>query len=499
MEKLRDNSSFWSELVISISEEDYGYRKPIKTLKLLQEINLKYIVLLDDQQKIYNSLEDEFLLFNALHYKKEKGLENLPLLEINELKGVFSWALFCIKNFKGTTLDEKRQILLILYIFSCLDKNIWIYIPIEYLKNTILQEFLATNFISFKFQYLEKDKDPIWEREAVSQYIHAVKTKDWIILANKWHIFGHNWRLQANFLQKQILLYFFKSSWDLFIRKLNYYNEFILLMLLFRDHTFTLKQRLALAYKIDNELVCFALLFSLELNNANYKELSGGEAKTFSKILKKFFDKEPDLLDVWLKIFNKYLIRFPIFAKGFGIYLAHYADSKALDSYLNSVEVCPLINNPNHLSGDKEREIQIQTVVFKAFEAESVDVDQTNFFWEKCYLKWNDWQFLNPKYLFNVIHSSFDYAVIKYLIAEKKNEDLLLEIDLIFKSVERALSHNWFASYSKYVTFINQKKSRLQIYCHVNNVLNGIEQSILIPIDRIYSFTEITDVRTLTQ
>lgn len=494
MEKLRDhNHNFWSELFISITNDEYSHKVPIKIMKVLQEIDLKDFNSLENRRKIYDSLENEFIIFNILHYKKEQGLENLSLLEIDELKELLAWALFYLKNYQESTLDKERQILLILFIFSFLDKNLWMYIPREHLKNTALQEFLVRLFISFKFQYLESDQDSIWESEAIREYLHALKVRNWIILAKKWHIFGNNWRLDGNLFQKQILLYFFKSPCNFFVEQLNGYDEFILLMLLFRDHTFTLEQRFRLAYETDNELVCFALLFSLELNNLNYKELSDFEARIFSKSLKKVFDRKSALLDIWLKIFNEHLIRFPIFAKGFGIYLAKYANKSTLDSYLNSVEIYQVVNDELNASyGNQVR--NIQTVVFKEFEKECKDIGKVNSFWRKCYLKWDSWSFSGQEYLFHITHSSFDYAVIKHLI-NKKAENIRLNVDQIFERVELSISDNWFLSESEYCTFINQNKSRMQVFCHANNILDGTEKLILVPIERVYSFTEITDIR----
>lgn len=469
MEELEQNKIFLSALItdsiVTISPIE-PYRALNVIMSIPEEIPFKFSR--DELSEIYENLILDYPVLENFYYKKFRGLEySLTKDERNALKGLLQWIIQELHVWDEAEDNNAKCLALIFIISNILIENLWDLKPFSVINNSKINTFLEVRFNKFQTNIVipQQQQVPIWEKEAVQQYMEAIKKKDWQHLANNWHIWRNSPKLdQANTFQYQIFLFLLNYSPEKLISSTELYEDFISFMLICREHSFSLLQRFQLALNTKNELFRFALLFSLELNNNKYHDLTNAEADYFARIFQKI-GINTDQLRHWLMIFNCYPVRFPIFAEGFGVYLAKYASEMEIDLYLESIKV-EAINLKNGYFDTRE----ILGKTFQKFAAVA-ECDVRKLFWNKCYCKWLAWDFgrAESHYHLSEVHlSNIDFGLVGYFI-ECKDDSCREEIvQGILKGIDSIFTGSWYVSQSNISTEFYNLLSKLQPVCYAD-------------------------------
>lgn len=261
--------------------------------------------------------------------------------------------------------------------------------------------------------------------------------------------------------------------------------KILLVLCSFVEHSFSLLQRFQLALDTTNELFRFILLFSLELNNNKYHSLTGEEAECFAQIFQKV-GSNINQLRHWLIIFNRYPVRFPILAEGFGVYIAKYASESDMDLYLESIKVEAI--NTQHGYYDTRQ------ILGKTFHklAEVAEGNVRKLFWSKCYCKWLAYNFGNveEQYHLSAVHlSNIDYALVGYFIECTEHTDREEIVQSILKDIDSIFTKNWYVSQSSMTTELYNLLSKLQPICYASEVGKEALASWLMKPERFYFST----------
>lgn len=471
MEELEQNKIFLRDLIT----DGIGMISPIEPCRALkvimsipEEIPFKFSR--DERYEIYRNLIQDYPVLENFYDKKFRGLkDSLTKDEQNTLEGILKWLTQELRVWDETEDKNAKRLALIFIISNILIENLWELIPFSVINNPKINNFLEGRFDRFQRHIVipQQQQVPIWEKEAAQQYIEAIKERDWQHLANNWHIWGNSPRLeQANTFQYQIFLFLLNYSLEKLISATERYEDFISLMLICREHSFSLLQRFQLALESTNELFRFALLFSLELNNNKYHDLTDEEADCFAQTLQKIGNNS-DQLRHWLMIFNCYPVRFPILAEGFGVYVAKYASEADMDLYLETIKVEAI--KPEHGYRDTRQ------ILGKTFQkiAEFAECDVRKLFWSKCFCKWLAWNFgqAEEHYHLSTVHlSNIDYALVGYFIECQEPGDRAEIVQNILKDIDSIFTKNWYGSQSDITTEFYNLLSKLQPVCYASEI-----------------------------
>lgn len=488
MEMLEENKLFFKTLINDL--ENVHPIEPHIALKIImaisEDIPFKYTY--NERREIYTGILQDYPFLENFYDKKYRGLKNsLTQDDQSTLKGILKWLIQELKSWEESIVSIKL-LSLIFMVSGIVAENLWELVPLKLINNSRLNDFLAGRFGSFQctIMFPQQQHVPIWEKEAVPLYMAAIAERNWLHLANNWHLWGNSPKFSgANSFQYQIFLYLINYSQENLLLAIEKYEDFISLMLICREHSFSILQRFQLALDTTHELFRFSLLFSLELNNSPYEKLTDKEANLFARILQKI-SCNINQLSLWLIIFNRFLVRFQILAEGFGVYLAKYASERELDLYLESISLDAI----NHQNGYYNTRHLLSTT-FQKF-AELAEFDIRKLFWEKCYRKWLIWNFgqAEEHYYLNSIHlTNIDYALVGYFIEcqdqsgrEKIIQNILSHIDSIF-------TKNWYASESDIKTEFYNLLSKLQTVSHSVQIIKDTQKSWIMPPDRAYYST----------
>jgi len=469
MEELEQNKIFLRDLIadgiVTISPIE-----PCRALEVImsipEEIPFKFSK--DERYEIYRNLIQDYPVLENFYDKKFRGLkDSLTEDEQNTLEGLLKWLIQQLCVWDETEDQNAKRLALIFIISNILIENLWELIPFNVINNTKINDFLVGRFDRFQcnIEIPQQQKVPIWEKEAAQQYMEAIRKRDRQHLANNWYIWGNSPGLdQANTFQYQVFLFLLNYSPEKLISAAERYEDFISLMLICKEHSFSLLQRFQLALDTTNELFRFILLFSLELNNNEYHGLTDAEADCFARIFQKI-GSNIDQLMLWLMLFNRYPVRFPIFAEGFGVYAAKYASEMEIDLYLESIKV-EAINLKNGYFDTRE----ILGKTFQKFAAVA-ECDVRKLFWNKCYCKWLAWDFgrAESHYHLSEVHlSNIDFGLVGYFI-ECKDDSCREEIvQGILKGIDSIFTGSWYVSQSNISTEFYNLLSKLQPVCYAD-------------------------------
>lgn len=494
MEELEQNKIFLSTLItdsiVTISPIE-PYRALNVIMSIPEEIPFKFSR--DELSEIYENLILDYPVLENFYYKKFRGLEySLTEDERNALKALLQWIIQELHVWDEAEDNNAKRLALIFIISKILIENLWGLKPFSIIKNSKINTFLEGRFNKFQTNIVipQQQQVPIWEKESVQQYMEAIKEKDWQHLANNWYIWRNSPKLdQANTFQYQIFLFLLNYSPEKLTNTTELYEDFISLMLICREHSFSLLQRFQVALDTTNELFRFALLFSLELNNNKYHDLTDAEADCFARIFQKI-GINTDQLRHWLMIFNCYPVRFPIFAEGFGVYLAKYASEADTDLYLESIKF-EAINSQHGYQNTR----QILGKTFQKFAAVA-ESDVRKLFWNKCYCKYLAWNFgyAEDHYYLNAVHlSNIDYALVGYFFECKEQNDREEVIRTILKDIDSIFTKDWHISQSSMTTDLYNLLSKLQPVCYAGEVNKDVLISWLMKPEKIY-YSSIFDI-----
>lgn len=490
MEELEQNKIFLSALmtdsIVTISPIE-PYRALNVIMSIPEEIPFKFSR--DERYEIYRNLIQDYPVLENFYDKKFRGLNSsLTQDERNSLKGLLQWIIQELRVWDEAEDNNAKCLALIFIISNILLENLWELFPFRVINNTRISTFLEGRFNKFQTNIVipQQQHVPIWEKEAAQQYMQAIKERDWQHLASNWYIWGCSPKLeQANTFQYQIFLFLLNYSPEKLINATELYEDFISLMLICKEHSFSLLQRFQLALDTTNELFRFILLFSLELNNNKYHSLTGEEAECFAQIFQKV-GSNINQLRHWLIIFNRYPVRFPILAEGFGVYIAKYASESDMDLYLESIKVEAI--NTQHGYYDTRQ------ILGKTFHklAEVAEGNVRKLFWSKCYCKWLAYNFGNVEeqyHLSAVNLSNIDYALVGYFIECTEHTDREEIVQSILKDIDSIFTKNWYVSQSSMTTELYNLLSKLQPICYASEVGKEALASWLMKPERFYFST----------
>lgn len=487
MEELEQNKIFFRALITE-SIVTINPIEPHRALKMIMSIpeDIPFKFSRDERNEIYKHLIQDYPVLENFYDKKFRGLkDSLTQNERNALKGILQWIIQELCVWDEAEDNNAKCLALIFIISNILIENLWELIPFTVINNPKINTFLEGRFNKFQTNIVipQQQQVPIWEKEAAQQYMEAIKEKDWQHLANNWHIWRNSPKLdQANTFQYQMFLFLLNYSPEQLISSTELYEDFIGFMLICREHNFSLLQRFQLALNTTNELFRFVLLFSLELNNNKYHDLMDSEADCFALIFQKI-GSNIDQLRHWLMIFNRYPVRFPIFAEGFGVYLSKYASETEIDLYLESIKV-EAINLQNGYYDTRE----ILGMTFQKFAAVA-ECDVRKLIWNKCYCKWLAWNFgqAEEHYHLNEVHlSNIDYALVGYFVECKEPGDREEIVRSILKNIDSIFTKDWYASQSVVMTELYNLLSKLQPICYASEVDKDVLISWLMKPEKIY-------------
>jgi hypothetical protein len=421
---------------------------------------------MDQCNEIFEALR---IQFGFLDFISETN-QHLSTEENNKLVALLRWLIREFQDWQkeGDNSYHKLTALFVVSQYYCdLDNTFWSQFPAE-LENNLrlinaLEELIGKYSINFTAR--SSETVPIWEKEAVDKFQQANSQGDWLCLADMWQQFEDV--VVPSIFCEQTIQCQYQFGFDSLIKASSGIQHIVTAVQITK--TLTIIQRLKLALASDNPYIQFASVYQTVSHRYEKKHLTNEEQQLLTQLLVKIA-KDESLWVQWMKVFNRYPLRYPEMQVPLGQALA-IAPYPAIKEYVNAIGISTISHNSRlHVSE-----------CLRSFRSIS-ELERQNYLWELAYHRWSEWQFEEAdldKCLFEVAFSELDYAVVGYIVncmTESERDEV---INAIYDKLD-GLQNIWFTSHTDYQTEFNRLLSRLQPYLYARSMNNTSEDWLLI-------------------
>jgi len=372
------------------------------------------------------------------------------------------WLLRELRTWKRSDdAGHRKLIALLMVVQAAAPANIlWPLLPEDIGKNS---EFIAALEAAVRsstvvFSARGQRPAPIWEQEAVSALSKADLEEDWAEIERLWPQFA-----------AAVVPDTFLATAANGLARFGFYRLVAACCVLKQTpaammlaNALPLEVRLRVAAASRNPHVQFCFVLSSMFECPRTERLPQAAQLALTEIL--CLVGADDLRwQSWMKVFNRYPVRYPAFHAPLGRALANLDDA-ALRTYVNAIE----------LSAGQAASRTLVAECLAAFRANS-PLDQRQKLWGLAHQCWKDWNFEAgeaDRSLFHVGWSELDYAIVGFTIecmSEPQREAM------IAKTIAKlsAVPNEWHASKADMLSSWYRVLSELQPYVHARRVVSA--------------------------
>jgi hypothetical protein len=351
---------------------------------------------------------------------------------------------------------ERFTALLVAMRYCDLDDNLWVALPAN---PAPCQEFLVmleqiVTRATFAVARRGWQSVPIWEEEVVKRLQEAELEQDWLKISELWPSF------QAaqfpNLVLEQAVRCLNRFSFEQLVRATQGINQFAIAVQV--ADSLSVHNLLALGHASDNHFIQFACVF--QFHQSRTTRLDGPEQSLLAQLFLKVTQDSPRWKK-WMKVFNRYPLRYPEIQSALGIALAQAPDT-AVRAYVEGIRLNALPNNQSR---------GCVAECLTAFRRASTR-ERCRTLWSLAFQRWSEWGFgarNEDDHLFEVSTSELDYGVVAYVIECMSEKDRSAASAGILGKL-RAHDTTWHASLTGCITEWNRLLSEFQPYAHADRI-----------------------------
>ena len=410
-------------------------------LKRLQEAAQK------DFATIYNH-DSSCFISNKVYHKKW----------VDQL----AWLFQAMESFNSTCSSMPNKLFAILLTANAFRKIglTWDTIPKNYFTRNFIHH-IAKLLACIQYTFDSNGQEvPIWEREAVDDFMKADADCNWEAIESSWNIITPV--IIPNRLFDEIVgclnaTEFGQKSLAVELDKIN-----IILAIVEASNAMNNYQIATVATLCTSNRARFALIKSLVYNQPNNepfkKDITDKLASIFRSIQTDHYEWEK-----WMQALNKYPVRTALLQPAFGKSLVN-STKEAKSAYLNAIEL--------NTSDDECREAV--SICFETFK-QKAELFERQMMWQLSYMRWKAWNFdltNKEKILTTSAVCSLDYAVIGYYV-ENLSEDELYQAQQSAAVTSSTFQNRWYKDHQTYNTAWLCALSKWQIIVYANRVRKG--------------------------
>ncbi len=374
--------------------------------------------------------------------------------------GLMRWFFQAISEWRKDSDPNFHNLTAIFAIAAFCDDGtgFWDELPDDLSSNTGLLEALAELLSAFDFEFVAQYsmKEPIWEREITEQLAVAEENKDLWGFSNLWPRFEHS--VIPHAFQIQFVRCLRRFDFGILAQSAETITKTSNAMMVARALAPT--ESFRLASTVRNTRVRFACVYQTLLASPRRPELDEQAELELSLLLVKVAEEMPHWAE-WMKIFNRYPLRYPMLQRALGHALSKVSN-EALQVYIESISL-------NTSPGASREAI---TNCLRTFQ-ESASEETRQALWAYAYRKWTAWRFneADPeRYLSQITGSEIDYAVVGYLAECSSGEERIEKQAELLQQLF-CLENHWHDSQTTCKTRWYSLLSELQLYAHADKVI----------------------------
>lgn len=409
----------------------------------------------DSKNRILGALQQRYGFIHRRHFIEDRLTED----QHSQWVGLMRWFFQALLEWRIDSDPGFRKLTTIFAVaaFCDDDKGFWDQLPNELSSNSDLFETLAKLLSAFDFEFVAQYsmKEPIWEREIIEQLAVAEKNNDLWAFSNLWPRFKHS--VIPHAFQTQFVRCLRRFDFGILTQSAEEITKISNAMMVATALAPT--ENFRLASTVRNARVRFACVYQTLHSSPRRPELDEQAELELSLLLVKVAEEVSQWAE-WMRIFNRYPLRYPTLQRALGHALTKVSND-ALQVYVNSV--------PLNISQGASREAV--TNCLRAFQ-ESASEETRQVLWAYAYRKWTAWRFneADPeRYLSRITGSEIDYAVVGYLAECSGEERVEKQAELIQQLF--CLDNHWHDSKTTCMTRWYSLLSELQLYAHADKVV----------------------------
>ncbi|EMD1173819.1 hypothetical protein VP758_000302 [Vibrio harveyi] len=374
---------------------------------------------LNSEHKIILSRHLRWIIDSVKKWEKEKGMNHFSV--ICQMIRIFNWETFFWEKLKEYELANKE----------------W---------NDKCKEVIGS--ITAKVQPSTFDRNPISFESENQAFQFADKNQDWEQVALFLQSEGQSFYPP---IVKESLRYLYFTQFDELLEIFEGVDSSILAVV-YADCLSSF-ERLVIAERTRNSYVRFIF---------THQALKQGVDQKCEKLLLKILITVSEIKcewAKWLKVFNRYPVRFPNLQSIFGKVISG-GNKSAIKEYIHSLN---LVVHPHN-----ERELVFNCL--SAFER-LASKESRVYAWQTAYERWVDWNFgsSSSESLMEVTQSALDFALVGFFI-EVQPERMDDVTEKISKELN-AIQDEWHISSVSLITEKNRLLSHFQPILHAKAVL----------------------------
>lgn len=410
----------------------------------------------NNENRIFDALQHHYGFIHHRHFIKGR----LTSDQHSSWVGLMRWFFQAILEWRKDSDPNFHNLTAIFAIATFCDDGtgFWDQLPDELSSNTGLLETLAELLSAFDFEFVARYsmREPIWEREIIEQLAVAEENEDLWAFSALWSRFEHS-----------VIPHAFQTQFARCLRRFNFgmlaqategitktSNAMLVAAALAPTDSFRL------ASTVRNARVKFACIYQPLRYSPRRAELDEQAEFHLSLLLVKVAEEMPQWAE-WMRIFNRYPLRYPTLQRALGHALTKVSND-ALQVYVNSI--------PLNISQGASREAV--TNCLRAFQG-SASAETRQVLWAYAYRRWTAWRFneADPeRYLSRITGSEIDYAVVGYLAECSSGEERVEKQAELIQQLF-CLDNHWHDSKTTCMTRWYSLLSELQLYAHADKVV----------------------------
>lgn len=418
----------------------------------------------DPIQAIYD--HDRSLVLNEALRKQFGLLVSLaaggkpPIVaDVTRWAALVRWLIRELREWRSD-LDPKRyKLAILLFTTACcdLDNYLWAALPDGIESNSdllsVLEKYIATAKAGFSGRGMQLE--PIWEKEVVERFMQADATGNWETIGEMWHYVRD--AILPNLFCMQVSRCLYRYGSTRLISAVACVKQITFAVQVLRS--LPVGGQLAVGCDSDNPYVEFACALEAFTHWRKSQRPNEAMQELLNRLLLKVAADQPRWQQ-WMKVFNRYPVRYPAIQVSLGQALA-VMPAAAVETYIDTIDLT--------VSPDDGRELVAECL--RTFRTVA-NTDRAKFVWTRAYGRWSVWQFGvegDGKHLTKISFSELDYAVVGYVVECMKDAERDTIRSDLFSRIS-TLTDEWHASIVDCFAVWYRLLSQFQPYSHGETV-----------------------------
>jgi len=400
---------------------------------------------------LHGALSKQFGLLVSL----AAGGKPTAVADITRWAALVRWLLRELREWRPNSDPKRHKLAALMFTAACcdLDNQLWSSLPDGIERNSdllsVLEKFIATATGSFSSRGMQLE--PIWEKEVIERFKQADAAGNWETIGEMWHYVRDV--LQPNLFCMQVTRCLYRYDPGRLIGALVGVKQITVAAQVLR--VLPVEGQLAAGCKTANPYVEFACALETFTHWRKKQRPDEAAQQLLTRLLLKVAADQPRWRQ-WMKVFNRYPVRYPAIQVALGQALA-VMPVPAVEAYVDAIDLT--------ISPDDGRELVAECL--RAFRS-SANADRAKLIWTRAYERWSAWQFgieEDGKHITRMSFSELDYPVVGYVVecmGDKERDAMRNEL---FRKVTTLTDH-WHASIVDCFTAWYRLLSQYQPYAH---------------------------------